>query len=141
MSIVKDAERIGDYCKNMLDVGQALDGGRGRVPSEMPLEDIGELIVPLFEQVRRAFREDDCDAGREAFVLAEDIGRRCDCLIELLLRRGEGLAPGEAVACGLMSRYLKRIAAHLGNIASSSVATLENLDFGDEAHRLGDEKA
>jgi phosphate uptake regulator len=71
---------------------------------------------------------------------ARDIGKRCDLILDSLLRQKEGVPANEAVAYGLMCRYAKRIAAHLGNIASGSVAALENLDFGDEAHRGGDKK-
>jgi len=140
MSTAKDAERIGDYCKNILDASQVFQGDFHAAYYREPLEEITALIEPLFHQARRASREDDSDAGHEAFMGARDIGKRCDLILESLLRQKEGVPANEAVAYGLMCRYAKRIAAHLGNIASGSVAALENLDFGDEAHRGGDKK-
>ncbi len=39
----------------------------------------------------------------------------------------------EAVSYGMLARHMKRIAAHLSNIASSVVTPVENLDFADES--------
>lgn len=132
MNAAKDAERIGDYCKNILDASRAFGGEFQTASYRGLLEDITADVGPLFRQVRSAICEDDRDAGRRAFRTAREIGERCDLLVEALLRQQEEMPAGEAVAYGLMSRHLKRIASHLGNIASSSVASLENLDFGDD---------
>jgi phosphate uptake regulator len=133
MSMAKDAERVGDYCTNLLQACRDFKGDFTAARYREPLKEIGESMVFLFGATRVACRNDDDKAGREAFARARAIGRQCDFLLESLLRQKEDeMDNREAVAYGLMSHFLKRIAAHLGNIASSTVAPLADPDFGDD---------
>ena len=45
MSIAKDAERIGDYCKNVFEVGQYYEGNYEIGRYHQPLEDIRKQVV------------------------------------------------------------------------------------------------
>ena len=46
----------------------------------------------------------------------------------------EGLSNHQAVGYALLARYLKHIAAHLGNVATSVVMPVHKLDFYDEKY-------
>ena len=62
-----------------------------------------------------------------------ELKRRCDRIVEQLLRQKGDMPTDEAVSYGMLARHMKRIAAHLSNIASSVVTPVENLDFADES--------
>ncbi len=50
-----------------------------------------------------------------------------------------GLSNRQAVTYTLLARFQKRIAAHLGNIASSLVMPIHKLDYFDEEYLPGQE--
>ena len=62
--------------------------------------------------------------------------RACDRVVEQVLD-APGLTNRQVVAYTLAARYHKRIAAHLGNIASSLVMPLHKLDYFDEEYLPG----
>jgi phosphate uptake regulator len=130
MSIVKDAERIGDYCKNIFDVARlftrTFDHGRYATP----LQEIRSALDASFGSVKEAF-------ARENEVLAKDIVRKnkvvakkCELLITQLIK--DEIATDQAVAYTLVSRHFKRVALHLSNIATSVVVPVHELDYADE---------
>ncbi|GAG28689.1 unnamed protein product [marine sediment metagenome] len=133
MSVVKDAERIGDYCKNLLEVGELLEkpvSGTWRAVFSRLFSDV-EVLFPL---TRSAFVETSKEHAQR--VLEEDyrIADVCDEKLGVLAR--SDLSPNAAVCYALVSRYLKRVAAHLGNIASAVVQPVHKIDyFGDRKSR------
>ncbi len=135
MSVVKDAERIGDYCKNIFEVGKMFRHENSAPTYLDPLREIEGEVMRLFDQTREAFRESNEHLAREIQKGVGQAGKRCDHLIEKLLHQDDSLSSDEAVSYGMMARHMKRIAAHLSNIASSVIAPVENLDFMDERHR------
>ena len=126
MSVVKDAERIGDYCKNFLEVGELLAkpiSGKWRTIFSRLFSDV-EVLFPL---TRSAFFETSRDHAER--VLEEDyrIADECDNLLEDVAK--SDLSTNAAVCYTLLLRYLKRVAAHLGNIASAVVQPVHKIDF------------
>jgi phosphate transport system protein len=119
MSITKDAERLGDYCKNLGT------GAYGERLNEL-LSDAGAL----FEPTATATVKSDKEMAEQAVKRGRGLASRCDDLIDDLL--GSDLSVREAVLLALAARYLKRIALHLTNIASSVVMPLHRLDYVDE---------
>ena len=134
MSVVKDAERIGDYCKNIFEIGKMF-GHEYTSPRYLePLKEIHATVTAMFDETRGAFRESNTDQAREILKTFGVTGKKCDHLIEQLLRQKDDMTTDEAVSYGLLCRHMKRIGAHLSNIASSVVAPVESLDFMDERH-------
>jgi len=131
MSVVKDAERIGDYCKNLFEVGQYYRGPWDVPQFEDPLKQIRLQVEPLFDKTRKAFAEGSKTAAHEVIETAVAAGQKCELLLQQLLR-GVQMPEGEAVAYALISRYYKRVALHLSNISTAVVAPVHNLDYGDE---------
>jgi hypothetical protein len=61
------------------------------------------------------------------------IAKRCDEIVNTILQKDEESLPGrEAVATALYARYLKRISAHLMDIASSLANPFDRIGFRGE---------
>lgn len=129
MSVAKDAERIGDYCKNVFEVGQFYRNDFHIARYHEPLENIRNEVELLFVTVRKAFLESDASTAREALSAAKKIRAKSDAIVEQLLLDETSIETHEAVAYSLLARHYKRVAAHLSNIATAVRGRLEDLDF------------
>lgn len=127
MSVVKDVERIGDYCKNILEVASfySISGSEARYAG--PLQEIGENIADLFQKGGKAFTESDEALAMKVLREQEVLAKKCDMMITQIL--SDTLPTSEAVSTALLSRYFKRVIRHMGNIVSSVVAAVEDIDF------------
>ena len=127
MSLVKDAERIGDYSKNIFDLGVLL----GRAIREMKhtnrLSRTQKKIAGHFPQLKKAFLESDENVAKEILKDYTPIKDECNAILRDLFP--ENLSTKEAVATALISRYLKRVNSHISNIASGIVYPLDRIDF------------
>jgi len=132
MSIVKDAERIGDYCKNIFEVGKFYERQYSHPQYAGPLESVRGGVLPLFQRARTAFVDSDSGLARSVMDAAGSLTKTCDVLIRQLLSTTEPMPADEAVAYVLLARFYKRVAAHLGNIASSVVSPVALIDYRDE---------
>jgi len=130
MSVVKDAERIGDYCKNILDAAKVEAEPLTKCEFFATFQDIEKEIAGMFGKTREALTKSDATLGNEVIVEERSIGARCEALIERLST--DALSARVAVPWALLARYLKRVSAHLGNLASSLVMPLHKLDYFDE---------
>ena len=132
MSVVKDAERIGDYCKNIFEVGKFCTREFTTHRYLDPLERIRAQAEDLFRETQRAFGSSDIDRARQVIQTFGQVGKECDLLIRQLLRERDSIPTDEAVAYSLLARHLKRIGAHLANIATAVVAPVHRIDYVDE---------
>ncbi len=126
MSIVKDAERIGDYAKNLFDLAKATS-----LPFEAPereqLSALRDSVLKLVQRSGQVFQSEQADDAAQLIVDARGVEDACDERILALLRSREGKPT--AAAAVLAFRYLKRVASHVRNIASSVVQPVHKLDF------------
>jgi phosphate transport system protein len=129
MSVAKDAERIGDYCKNVFEVGQFYSEEFRVERYHEPLEAIRADVEHLFTAVRGAWGESDQKAAKQAIKSADEIRGRCDEIIAQLLGDQASIQTHEAVAYSLLARHYKRVAAHLANISTAVTGRIEDLDF------------
>jgi phosphate transport system protein len=130
MSVVKDAERIGDYCKNILDIARLTGEPLGRDDCADEFRAIIRELDESFEPVAKSFEESDRELGHATVRKTRALAKRAEMVIDRLLE--EDPPRRRAVAYALLARYLKRISAHLANIATSTVMPLHKLDFFDE---------
>jgi phosphate uptake regulator len=133
MSVVKDAERIGDYCKNIFEVGKFYTR---EFTAERYLEPLGKIrsqVEALFTRTKRAFIESDVDEAREVLKAFAAFSKECDRLIQDLLQQRDHVPTDEGVAYSLLARHMKRIGAHLANIATAVVSPVHRLDYADES--------
>ncbi|MFH1519322.1 MAG: PhoU domain-containing protein [Candidatus Omnitrophota bacterium] len=130
MSVVKDAERLGDYAKNLYEVSTLTDKPLNKEEYQRLFNSIEKEISELFKETKKAFIESDEVKAAKSWEYKTKIARRCDQIIEKLAK--SNLPVNDAVCFTLMARYFKRITAHLTNIATSVILPLTDLDYFDE---------
>jgi phosphate uptake regulator len=129
MNIVKDAERIGDYCKNIFEIGRFYrDPWQHREYLE-PLNEARQQVKDLFAPTREAFLAGDASQARSVLSVSATVSQTSDTIIQQLLSRHDNLLADEAVAYVLLARHVKRVACHLANIATSVISPVPMLDF------------
>jgi len=129
MSIVKDAERVGDYAKNIWDLADAgID--LSSADDLKHLTKVRDQTSEFIGESARIFRERDTAAAHDMIQLLDKVLDEYDAGIRTQL---ESTDPArDAVARALLFRYLKRISAHLINVLTSLVMPVHRLDFYDE---------
>jgi phosphate transport system protein len=138
MSIVKDAERVGDYAKNLFDLTELAPN-----PPEGEHRDrliqLKDRISQLMAAIRETYDARQTEEATEAIVEAKTVEDICDEQIRELIR---GKVDGPMAATYVLAyRYFKRVVSHMRNIASSVVQPVHKLDFTSKitGHREEDE--
>jgi phosphate uptake regulator len=129
MSLVKDAERIGDYCKNIFEVGKFRRARFEHQEFAQPLDEIRQQIADLFNPVKQAFIESDSKKAKQLRDKAHELSARCDMIVQQLLHVEDDFSASEAVTYVLLARHYKRVEAHLSNIATGIISPVPLLDF------------
>lgn len=129
MSIVKDAERIGDYAKNLYDLAVKTRKTRDdRFYGD--LVDIKDRVSNVMRDARAAYDGQNADQAREILRTCDELMDRCDARVaELLVADPPSHQP---VATALAYRYFKRVVAHTSNVVTSIVMPVDRLDYVDE---------
>jgi phosphate uptake regulator len=127
MSMVKDAERIGDYAKNMLEVGVMFKGTIKDIKYFPRLATIEQNIADHFPTLVKAFLKSDATLAESILQHYSSIKAECNRILEDVFM--EQLPSQEAIATALLARYLKRINSHISNIASGIIYPLDEIDF------------
>ena len=130
MSVVKDAERLGDYAKNLLQIVDFLEKPIDRALFTEYFNGVDKELLELFKNTKRAFIETDLDMASSTWGCHQKIAKGCDEIVEKVAH--SSLTVNEAVCFALIARYFKRINSHLTNIATSVVLPLSDLDYFDE---------
>ncbi len=129
MSLVKDAERIGDYAKNIFDLAVQSDSWKEKSVQD-DLIALKDRISTLMNSTRRAFEEQDDQGAHQALSEADRITDKCDAHIVPIV---QGKASQVQAALTVLAyRYNKRVAAHCSNILTSIVMPVDQLDYLDE---------
>jgi len=127
MSVVKDAERIGDYCKNIFEVATMYTGNFDHGRYITPLQGIIHSVQGMFSKTLDGFEENDEKLAKNVISSNEVLAKQCDMLIGQLIR--DKIPTEKAVAYTLLARHFKRVAGHLANIATSVLYPIEYIDF------------
>ncbi|MFC2149585.1 phosphate uptake regulator PhoU [Candidatus Auribacterota bacterium] len=135
MSVVKDAERLGDYSKNLYEVSEFLNRPFDKEFYVDLFDEMDKKLLVAFQKTRKCFIDSDEKIAGEIMDYEREIIKRCDEGIEKLAK--SKLETNQAVCSTLVFRYYKRICCHLGNIASSVIMPVTELDFFDEKRRHG----
>jgi len=130
MSVVKDAERLGDYTKNLYEVIELFEKPVDRKTFETYFDDMDKNILTLFKDTKEAFVGDDDSKAASTYHLESKLVKECDAILVRLAK--SSLSTNEAVCYTLIARHFKRIAAHLVNISTSVVLPVSQLDYFDE---------
>lgn len=129
VSIVQDAERVGDFARGLGEVSEL--SARPRTgPFTDELTEIAARLRPLFETCEEAFHKDDAELARR--VVSEHTSIKA-ALTDYTRRLAASDEPADLVTVyALTARGLRRISAHLSNIASSVTQPFDRLRHGDE---------
>ncbi len=132
-----DLERGGDFTKNLFEVAESY--GSPIVKSDYPhlaeLLSIEELVMEDFSLTQKAFMELDSDAAHQVLDNHRKVSTQVNELIGDLYDLAD-LSVRDAVMVVLVSRYLKRINAHLMNVASTVINPFDWVSYqfdGDAA--------
>jgi phosphate uptake regulator len=130
ISVVNDVERIGDYTKNIAELAQAHPSRLHGYLFEDRLTDVEGKITERFKQVAEAFAKSDEELAARLMKEHPDISRWCDSVVnQIIVGPTEGLHVGHAVVLALYVRFIKRVWAHLTNIASSVVNPFPRIGY------------
>ena len=128
ISIVKDAERLGDYIKNIFELNTMFkdfkDGGK---MFNLLFEDLGNEVIELLRKVNEAFKNSDTELALECAGQGRKIAKRCEDVLKDLLECN--YSPTHTVVLTLGAQYFKRLALHLFNIATSIFLPLPEMDY------------
>ena len=132
VSVSKDAERLGDYVKNIFEISHlAKESKTDRKLFKSLFAENGHELLDLFSNVSEAYRTCDKERAREAVASGYRISKQCEEIIEKIVE--SDYTNRQAVVVALGARYVKRIALHLSNIASSVVNPLPQMDFSRDS--------
>ncbi len=129
MTMSKDIERIGDYCKNLFEIAETGNSfAKGDdLDTYMELKnDIGKLIVYL----QSCLNLDDESKVQDLITLGSSLNNNLDEKITALLEDKEKIQ--YPVATTLFYRYLKRIVSHIINAATAIIMPTDQIDYLDE---------
>ena len=130
-TIVVDIERIGDFAKNIVELHKMFQGEPKDSEYRPNVENIIQKLTRLLKETKEAFSKADSEKAKKLMEEYTWTGRECDRSLESLVSN-DSLKVREAVAYGLLFRYLKRISAHGRNISSSLVNPFDRLGFKPE---------
>ncbi|MEJ2189587.1 MAG: PhoU domain-containing protein [Acidobacteriota bacterium] len=133
VSIVIDIERIGDLTKNIVDLALQHPGKLACGSFENDMRKIETTVRTMFALLIEALPAADVAKAKEVMSEHWWIGRRADEILNALIARSDKeLVCNEAVSTALYVRFLKRISAHLMNIASSVVNPFDRIGFRED---------
>ncbi len=140
ISIAKDAERLGDYVKNIFELSNMVfrDFKKGEKLFDYLFEEIGNDVKSLFKTVNIAFKNSDAELALEVSAKARNISKQCEDSITKVVK--SDYSADQAVVLTLGARYLKRIALHLSNIASSIFLPMPEMDYIKGGFKTKDDK-
>ncbi|HJO03501.1 MAG TPA: hypothetical protein QGG47_05980 [Acidobacteriota bacterium] len=129
VSIVQDAERIGDFARGL---GDLVELKKAPLEGEFAddLRQIAERIRPSFEACAAAFG--DANATGAGEVIEHHVETKVVVLDYVSRLAASDLLADPAVVYSSAARMLGRVSAHLSNIASSVVQPYDRIRHGDE---------
>ncbi len=130
VTIIVDIERIGDYAKNLIELAhhypELLRG-----PYIDRIRNIENTITINFTDTITAFKQADAELAQKVMEAHAHLAPEMEKIIEDILN--DNMLKGrEAVIYALLARFLKRVSAHLKNVASSVVNPFHRLGYRPE---------
>jgi phosphate uptake regulator len=129
VSLVQDAERIGDFARGLAELVPLAQRERGGEFRDR-LRVVADSLRPLFAKTRQCFKDDDPNIARD--VISTVTGNK-----KVLIALTSDIASSDvsadmAVVYSAAARILRRIGSHLSNICSSVSQPYDRIRHGDE---------
>lgn len=129
MSVAKDAERIGDYAKNLFALSEYRTAPKG-TPHHDELQSLRQRTSALLADAPELYESQDEKRAQEFIDRASVIIDECrNRMIEIM--KSEACSGHDAM-CMLAFRYIRRTGGHVQNIITAVVNPIDKLDFHDE---------
>jgi phosphate uptake regulator len=128
MSIVKDAERIGDYAKNLFDLSVVQQKCKDEFHAD--LLDHKNKVSNFMQEAIALYGSQDEKSAKGFLERGDAMQDHYDLQVRRLLSDEPGTK--QPVSAALAYRYYKRVVAHLLNIITSLVVPVDQLDYLDE---------
>ena len=131
INMVVDIERIGDYCKNILDL--AINHDQSIVSNEISedLYMIENEVKDRFEKTLQAIHSQDAEIASSLMEgYKEHMTGKSDEIVNVILKNEAHYgSESRAAAIALYARYLKWIGAHLKNITTTLVNPFDSIGY------------
>ncbi|MBA7615561.1 hypothetical protein ES703_22844 [subsurface metagenome] len=125
--LVIDLERIGDYVKNLDEIAkhypEPISGGAFDA-----LRPMAQRVKEMFRETKIAITENDAELARKVMADQANLAMQTDRLMDQLIE-SKDIAVKEGIVAALLSRYIKRVSAHLKNVASSVVNPYHRIGY------------
>jgi Na+/phosphate symporter len=129
VSIVHDVERLGDYAKSIAELRDMSDATLSEDGLGQRCRDVQAKIVPMFRLAIDGISEDDEEKAADLMARHREIKAKTDSIT------ADGIGNEQSNRADLMavvvSRYLRRVSAHLSNVVSSVVNPFDLISRND----------
>jgi len=125
-SVIIDIERIGDYSKNIYELNNLCKSKRTIIDAALMKQ--ADFLLTQFGVTGKAFGAGNQTKGKALMDELDPIRKNFDKYICELVNQ-ENITVESAVVNTLFARYLKRVGAHLENVASSIVNPFDRIGF------------
>lgn len=130
MSLVKDVERIGDYAKNLFEIGHIKTAEFDDVPLKAELRARADEGAEYIGRAVAIFGRADEKAALQAVPEGRALAKTLERLVEEAARH-QG-SPNTAACFVLMARHYKRSVSHACNVLTGLTMPIHKLDYHDE---------
>ena len=139
-AIVIDIERIGDFTKNIVELAKDLPDVFNAGEIDEDVTTIEDTVTSMFETIIPALEASDAEGARKIFADHESVVKLVETNIRILTS-GSALSTGcgTAVIAALYIRYLKRISAHIKNVATSIINPYYRIGFREKGEDTPEE--
>lgn len=127
-AIAVDYERIGDYCKNIAQLGLMYPTMLTPSPYFDLFSEIHANISSMFDLTIRALEESDTEKAQAVMTMHVET-KQLHAQVITKLNNGESIDIKTAIVYALLTEFLRRISAHLQNIASTVVQPFDRIGF------------
>lgn len=131
LSIVQDAERLGDLAKSLAETAELAQAPRMGERAAR-LRATRDHVAAMFETTRRAFLDGD-EAGARAVMEESRTAKEQVATFIKRLAASDDVSANEALVLGLAARFIGRTSSHLSNIASSVALPFDQIRSNDES--------
>jgi phosphate uptake regulator len=126
MSLAKDIERIGDKCKDIIELAE-MGANLSQHDEVEELRSHRDHVADLLEETLRVFSDQENERAHELMPQMRQDSDHYDSHVMKLVM--SSMPSREAAPVALFYRYIKRITGHLSNILTSLVMPVDRLDF------------
>ena len=125
ISIVHEAERIGDLAKSLAKTANLAHRQR-MGPLVEPLRNLRDRILRMFDLAREGFIGEEEAVARDLMREHESIKDDVTAYLKMLADQKD-ITPNEGIVYAMSARMMSRVSSHLANIASTVICPFDQI--------------